>query len=200
VEYKGNKFKGILAPFELLGDEELIKMGYEAGFGDKINNLMIRECSQQDIEGIFTIINEAANAYAGIIPADCYHQPYMPLSELIEEMKQMKFFGWETDGKLVGVMGFQSIKEVTLIRHAYVLPDYQRQGIGSKLLEYLKQLTTTKHLLVGTWAEAYWATNFYLKHGFQLLPGKDELLCRYWNIPIRQIEASVVLGIENGFN
>ncbi len=155
---------------------------------------MIRGCQPQDKDRIYFIVNEAAKAYQGVIPADCYHQPYMPMDELEREMEHMTFFGWEINEKLVGVMGFQPIKDVTLIRHAYVLPQWQRQGIGSKLLNHLKGLTTTHRLLVGTWADASWATDFYKKHGFSLLPDKDELLKTYWDIPQRQIETSVVLG------
>ncbi len=142
------------------------------------------------------IINESARAYDGVIPADCYHQPYMPVDELDREVKRLTFFGWEADGELVGVMGFEPIREVSLIRHAYLLSSWQRQGIGSKLLEHLESLVTTPRLLVGTWADAYWAIEFYRKHGFTLLPDKDELLQTYWDIPRRQIETSVVLGID----
>ena len=110
----------------------------------------------------------------------------------------MAFFGWEVGGEIIGVMGFEPIKEVTLIRHAYVLPRRQRQGIGSKLLSYLRGLVTTSRLLVGTWVDARWAIDFYEKHGFSLLPDKDELLKTYWDIPRRQIETSVVLGVELG--
>ncbi len=117
----------------------------------------------------------------------------MPVSELKREMKRMTFFGWEVNGELVGVIGFEPIKDVTLIRHAYVLPQWQKQGIGSKLLNYLKGLVTTSRLLVGTWADAHWAIDFYQRRGFILLPNKDELLRNYWDIPQRQIETSVVL-------
>jgi len=120
----------------------------------------------------------------------------MPKQELRREMENMIFFGWEEEGKLVGVMGFQLVRDVTLIRHAYVLPSYQRKGIGTKLLTHLKQMTKTRCLLVGTWAHASWAVNFYRKQGFRLVPNKDELLTRYWNIPQRQVETSVVLGME----
>lgn len=157
---------------------------------------MIRECQPGEIKRIYYIINEAAKVYEGAIPADRYHQPYMPMDELEQEMKQMTFFGMELNGELVGVMGFQQIKDVTLIRHTYVLPRWQRQGISSKLLNNLKCLVTTSRLLVGTWADARWAIAFYEKHGFRLLPNKDELLRTYWNIPQRQVETSVVLGIE----
>ena len=157
---------------------------------------MIRKCQADDAQRMYFIINEAAKAYDGVIPADRYHQPYMPMSELEEEMKRMTFFGWEANGELVGVMGIEPIKDVTLIRHAYVLPRWQRQGIASKLLNHLKSLVTTSRLLVGTWADVHWAIAFYQKHGFNLLPDKDELLKSYWDIPQRQIETSVVLGID----
>jgi len=157
---------------------------------------MIRQCQPQDFDRIHLIINEAARAYEGAIPADCYPQPYMPREELEHEIKQMSFFGWEEDGELVGVMGFQPIKDVTLIRHAYVLPRWQKRGVGSKLLNHLKEMVNTSRLLVGTWANARWAIDFYRKHGFNLEKNKDELLETYWDIPRRQIETSVVLGIN----
>ena len=159
---------------------------------------MIHKCQAGDTKRRHVIINEAARAYQGVIPADCYHQPYMAMDELEREMKRMTFFGWEVNGELVGITGFEPIKDVTLIRHAYVLPRWQRQGIGSKLLNHLKSLVITSRLLVGTWADAHWAIDFYKKHGFSLLPDKDELLKTYWDIPYRQIETSVVLGIEVG--
>jgi GNAT superfamily N-acetyltransferase len=157
---------------------------------------MIRKCQADDAQRIYFIINEAAKAYDSIIPADRYHQPYTPMDELEAEMKRVTFFGWEVNGELVGVMGIEPIKDVTLIRHTYVLPPWQQQGIGSKLLNYLNSLATTSRLLVGTWADAHWAIAFYQKHGFSLLPDKDELLKTYWDIPQRQIETSVVLGIN----
>ena len=162
------------------------------------NGLVICKCLPGDTERIYFIINEAAKAYEGVIPADCYHQPYMSMGELEQEMERMSFFGWEENGELVGVMGFELSRDVTLIRHAYVLPQWQKQGIASKLLNHLKGLVTTPRLLVGTWADAHWAIDFYKKHGFELLPDKDELLKTYWDIPRRQIETSVVLGMEVG--
>ncbi len=159
---------------------------------------MICQCQPEDIDRMYFIVNEASKAYEGVIPADCYHQPYMPREELEREMKRMTFFGWEVNGELIGVMGFEPIKDVTLIRHAYILPRWQRQGIGSKMLSYLRGLVITSRLLVGTWADAHWAIDFYQKHGFSLLPNKDELLKTYWDIPRRQIETSVVLGVELG--
>jgi GNAT superfamily N-acetyltransferase len=161
---------------------------------------MIRQCREEDTRRIYYIINEAARAYDGAIPADCYHQPYMPGEELEREMKRVTFYGWETDGEMVGVMGVEPVKDVTLIRHAYVLSEYQNQGIGSKLINHLKSLTTTPLLLVGMWADAHWAIAFYRKHGFNLLPDKDKLLADYWDIPPRQIETSVVMGVETNNN
>jgi len=157
---------------------------------------MVGKCQPGDVDRIYFIINEAAKAYQGVIPADCYHQPYMPMDELKQEMKRMTFLGWQVNGELVGVMGFEPIKDVTLVRHAYVLPPWQKQGIGSKLLNYLKGLANTSRLLVGMWTDAHWAIAFYNKHGFNLLPDKDELLKTYWDIPQRQIETSVVMGID----
>lgn len=157
---------------------------------------MIKELSAKEAQVIYEIINQAASAYSGTIPVDCYHEPYMPKKELHQEMKSMIFFGWEEKDKIIGVMGFQPIKDVTLIRHAYVLPHYQGKCIGTRLLNHLKQITLTKQLLVGTWADATWAIKFYQKHGFKLLPNKDVLLMKYWDIPRRQIETSVVLGID----
>lgn len=157
---------------------------------------MIRKCQANDTRRIYSIINEVAKAYDGAIETDCYHQPYMPEEELEQEMKRVTFYGYETGGELVGIMGIEPIKDVTLIRHAYVLPQWQKRGIGNKLLNHLKSLTTTRRLLVGTWAAAHWAIAFYQKHGFKLLQDKDELLETYWDIPPRQIETSVVMGLE----
>jgi GNAT superfamily N-acetyltransferase len=157
---------------------------------------MIRICQSNETERLYFIINEAARAYEGVIPSDCYHQPYMSMDELKRETKRITFLGWEVNGELVGVMGLEPIKDVTLIRHAYILPRWQQQGIGSKLLNHLKTLVTTSRLLVGTWADANWAIQFYKKHGFTLSPNKDELLKTYWDIPRRQIETSVVLGMD----
>ena len=157
---------------------------------------MIRECNGKDMVKIYNIINQAAEAYKGVIEADCYHQPYMTEDELKKEMRRVIFYGWEVDGELVGVMGIEPVKSVTLIRHAYVLPQYQNRGIGKRLLDYLKSQTKTSTLLVGTWAAASWAIAFYRKHGFSLLPDKDQLLAEYWDIPQRQIDTSVVMGME----
>ena len=160
---------------------------------------MIRRCCVEDEEKIFRIINQAAKAYEGVIPKDRYKEPYMPREELREEMGKMTFYGYEQEGELVGAMGLQPIdEEITLIRHAYVLPSHQRRGIGGKLLNYLVRLSSSKRFLAGTWRDAWWAIRFYRKHGFKLLPNKDELLRKYWSIPERQIETSVVLGMGRG--
>jgi GNAT superfamily N-acetyltransferase len=156
---------------------------------------MIRICRPEDLNDIYTIINEAARAYSGAIPADCYHEPYMTLEDLKKEMRRIIFFGWQVKDTLVGIMGLELSKDVSLIRHAYVLPQYQSQGIGSKLLRYIIGRTATPRILVGTWAEASWAIEFYRKHGFSLLPDKDHLLKTYWDISPRQIETSIVLGL-----
>ena len=158
---------------------------------------MIRPCTEADLTRIFHVVNQAATAYRGVIPDDCYREPYMPLEELLAESREMTFFGWEESGELVGIMGYQPIGQaaaVTLIRHAYVLPHHQRRGVGSALLQHLVGLTTMPRLLVGTWAAASWAIVFYRKHGFRLLPDGDLLLRTYWHIPDRQRETSVVLG------
>ena len=157
---------------------------------------MIRRCDQKDEQAIFQIINESAKAYKGVIPADRYREPYMPLDELRKEMSEMTFFGYEEGGGLLGVAGFQPVREVTLVRHTYVLPKHQRKGIGGRLLSHIKQRTATQRILVGTWKDATWAIRFYEKHGFRLLRNKDELLRKYWRIPERQIELSVVLGMD----
>jgi len=115
----------------------------------------------------------------------------MSIDELSEEIQKMSFFGWQEEKQLVGVMGFQRVRDVTLIRHAYVLTAWQRQGIGSQLVNYLRKLSETRRLLVGTWADAHWAIAFYQKHGFHLLADKDKLLRAYWRVSDRQIEVSV---------
>jgi len=157
---------------------------------------LIRQCGPEDAPRIYQVINNAAQAYKGAIPEDCYHEPYMPMEELLAEMERMTFFGWEENGGLLGVMGYQPIKDVTLVRHAYVLTQHQGRGIGGRLLEHMKALTQTRRLMLGTWAAATWATNFYETRGFRFLPNKDELLRTYWDIPDRQIETSVVMGME----
>jgi GNAT superfamily N-acetyltransferase len=161
---------------------------------------MIRPCDERDLDAIYAIINEAARAYERVIPADRYHQPYMPMAELRREAARMTFFGWEEDGRLTGVAGWEPVKDVTLVRHCYVLPDRQRRGVGSALMRHVMARTRTRRLLVGTWAAADWAIRFYEKHGFRLLPDGDALLRKYWHIPARQRVTSVVLGREVAVN
>ena len=159
---------------------------------------MIEELSVRDAGTIYEVINKAARVYRGRIPEDCYHEPYMSEQELLRELRRVTFFGWHgpENGTIVGVMGFERVLDVTLVRHAYVLPDHQKKGIGADLLARVERLTPAGRLLVGTWRDAAWAIRFYEKHGFKLMPDKDRLLEKYWDIPRRQIETSVVLGIE----
>ncbi len=157
---------------------------------------MIQLCRPDEIDRLYLIINEAAKAYEGELEPDCYHQPYMPMAELQGELERVTFFGYEDGDELVGIMGIEPIKDVTLIRHAYILPEYQNRGIGKRLLEHLKEIAATRELLVGTWKAATWAIAFYRNNGFNDMPEKDSLLSTYWDIPQRQIETSVVLGME----
>ncbi len=156
----------------------------------------IRTCRDDECTAIVEIINAAAEAYRGVIPDDCWRDPYMPLSELESEIADgVAFWGDVADGALVGVMGIQPVRDVDLIRHAYVLPACQRRGIGGALLKHLKGLST-RRMLVGTWAAAGWAIRFYQRHGFERVPPerKTPLLKTYWSVPERQIETSVVLA------
>jgi N-acetylglutamate synthase-like GNAT family acetyltransferase len=157
---------------------------------------MIRPCTNADIPVIDAIINEAAAKYRGVIPADCWHEPYMSRRELESEIAAgVRFSGWEDSGELVGVMGVQNVKDATLIRHAYVRTAHQGRGIGGTLLTELTSRVTGP-LLIGTWADASWAIRFYQRHGFQLMPTaeKNRLLGIYWTIPDRQRDTSVVLA------
>jgi len=156
----------------------------------------IRPCRDNDRSAILAIINSAAEAYRGVIPADRWHEPYMAPQELDGEIAAgVAFWGYEAHGRLVSVMGMQPVRDVDVIRHAYVLPSSQRRGIGGALLEQLRQLST-RRMLVGTWESADWAIRFYRHHGFRLVtPARKAVLLKtYWNVPDRQIEASVVLA------
>jgi GNAT superfamily N-acetyltransferase len=156
----------------------------------------LRPCRPADLPAIFSIVNDAAQAYKGIIPADRWHEPYMPLEELEGQIRDgVVFWGWDVGGELAGVMGTQERGDVTLIRHAYVRTDRRRKGIGEKLLAHLETLTA-KPILIGTWADASWAIRFYEKNGYRLLsrPETGRVLRKYWNIPERQIDTSVVLA------
>ncbi len=156
----------------------------------------IRPCRAAESESIAAIVNAAAEAYRGVIPADRWHEPYMPVSEVESEIADgVVFWGYEADGELLGVMGIQARGEVDLIRHAYVRPGRQRGGIGGALLDHIAQ-RAERPMLVGTWASAEWAIAFYRRHGFELVSRERarELLTAYWAIPERQIETSVVLA------
>jgi N-acetylglutamate synthase-like GNAT family acetyltransferase len=156
---------------------------------------MIRLAEPEDLEVIYDIINDAAQAYKGIIPADRWHEPYMTRQELAEQLADGVQFWCHQDGDTVtGVMGIQPKDDVTLIRHAYVRSRSRNTGVGGQLLTHLCQLSASP-VLIGTWAAASWAITFYQKHGFRLLVGaeKDRLLRTYWTIPQRQVETSIVL-------
>jgi GNAT superfamily N-acetyltransferase len=159
---------------------------------------MIRRCNDADFETIYEIINDAAMAYEGVIPSDAWADPYMSREELRRDIADgIVFWGCAMDGELVGVMGIQDMQDVTLIRHSYVSTAKRNQGIGGKLLSHLRDLTP-RPILVGTWADAAWAVRFYEHHGFRLVSpeAKNRLLRRYWTVPERQIETSVVLADE----
>ncbi|MBC7238072.1 MAG: GNAT family N-acetyltransferase [Chloroflexi bacterium] len=162
----------------------------------------IRPCGEDDLAEMLEIINSAAEAYRGVIPPDRWHEPYMPMSELCAEIADgVIFYGYACQGRLLGIMGLQDRGDVFLIRHAYVRPEAQRQGIGGRLLAHLRNLvrlqaSADRQILIGTWAAATWAIRFYEKHGFrQVSPEeKNRLLRTYWRIPARQVETSVVLA------
>jgi len=160
---------------------------------------MIVPCKPGDFKIIHEIINDGASAYKGIIPADRWHEPYMSEEELQAQITDgVQFWCYLEDEKMIGVMGIQDKVDVTLIRHAYVRTTARNKGIGGKLLQHLSTLIATP-ILIGTWADATWAISFYKKHGFGLVSfsKKEQLLRKYWNIPIRQIDTSVVLASEN---
>lgn len=156
---------------------------------------MIRPCDSKDFDSIYSIINEAARVYRGVIPEDRWKEPYMSRDELQHEIDEgVVFWGYQQGAELVGVMGIQHVHDVTLIRHAYIRPANQNQGVGGKLLSELRN-QTNRRILIGTWAAAVWAIRFYEKNGFRLVSPqeKDRLLKKYWSIPERQVETSVVL-------
>lgn len=156
---------------------------------------MIRRCTTGDFVTMYGIINDAAGAYKGVIPTDCWKEPYMSREYLRHEIDAgVQFWGFEENGELVGVMGIQDVQDVTLIRHAYVRTSHRGRGIGGKLITHLMK-SITRPALVGTWAAAEWAIRFYEKHGFRLVTReeKERLLRKYWSIPERQIETSVVM-------
>ena len=157
---------------------------------------MIRRCTEGDFDTVYTIINDAAMAYKGVIPADRWHEPYMSKEELRREIDAgVIFWGYAENGELVGVMGIQNVQDVTLFRHAYVRTAMRNRGIGGKLLSFLYG-QTSRPVLIGTWAVADWAIRFYENHGFRLVSAdeKNRLLRKYWSIPERQTEMSAVLA------
>lgn len=159
---------------------------------------LIRKCDDREVSTILEVINDAADAYRGVIPVDRWKEPYMPESKLRDEIDDgVVFWGYYRGEELVGVMGIQHVLDVTLIRHAYVRSFRRRKGIGSQLLEYLLS-ESSRPYLIGTWAAATWAIRFYEKHGFRLLSCEEtkNVLNKYWSVPKRQIETSVVLANE----
>jgi N-acetylglutamate synthase-like GNAT family acetyltransferase len=157
---------------------------------------VVRRCEPADFAAILAIVNDAARAYRGHIPADRWHEPYMPADELERELAAgVVFWGYADAGALVGVMGLQDVRDVALIRHAYVTTTLRGRGIGGALLAHLLA-GTTRPVLVGTWAAATWAIRFYERHGFRIVSPaeKEQLLRAYWAITERQIETSVVLA------
>lgn len=170
--------------------------------GERGSDTMIRKCTPSDFERIYEIINNGAQAYKGVIPAEYWKELYMSRDELRHELDDgIEMWGFDDDGRLVGVMGIQRSKNVTLIRHAYVCTSRQKQGIGGKLLSYLKELTD-EPILIATWSNAGWAIRFYEKYGFQLLPREEgnRLQRIYWDSPEIKIITSVVLADEKWFN
>jgi GNAT superfamily N-acetyltransferase len=160
---------------------------------------MIRKCNKIDIPTIFAVINDGAQAYEGIIPDDRWHEPYMPIEDLESELNAgVVFWCKEIEGRIAGVMGIQDKGDVVLIRHAYVRTRDRNQGIGTQLLCHLESLTR-KQILIGTWADAKWAVSFYEKNGYRVVSfdEKNRLLRKYWKIPQRQVETSVVLASQN---
>ena len=157
---------------------------------------MIKEHKKQDFSIILEVINDAAIKYKGVIPYDCWHYPYMSKKELINEFNDgVHMFGYHLNEKLIGVIGIQNLKDVTLIRHAYILTSFQGKGIGRKLIKFLLKKNQNSRLLVGTWKDATWAIKFYQKFGFTVKSSdeKNILLKKYWKIPLKQKENSVVL-------
>ena len=163
--------------------------------------IAIRKSSEDDFAAILAIINDAAKAYRGVIPADRWHEPYMPADELAREIGDGGIVFWvaEQEGRMEAVMGVQDKGDVTLVRHAYVVSGTQRKGLGTQLLRHVESIVD-KPLLIGTWADASWAIGFYQRNGFTLVEPevKDRLLSKYWSIPARQIETQWFLPVTAG--
>lgn len=165
-----------------------------AGTSDATTN--IRPCRADEAASMLEIVNNAAKAYEGVIPEDCRHDPYMSPEQLASEIAAgVDFLGCEIGGSLAGVMGLQSVDDVDLVRHAYVLPRYQGHGVGGTLIRHI-EARTTRQILIGTWAAAAWAISFYEGHGYQLVSESDKtmLLRKYWTVSQRQVDTSVVLA------
>jgi len=178
----------------LVGDEKAMsRIGFQNAY-DLFGFWKEGIFEARDPQEMFKVVNDGATRYRGVIPGDRYHEPYMPMEELTAEMRRMRFYGYRKDLKLLGVMGKEPVKDTTLIRHAYVCTESQGKGIGSKLLAFIEKQVDTEWLLIGTWKAATWAIDFYKKHGYEVMPDKDGLLKKYWSIPDRQIETSIVLG------
>lgn len=163
---------------------------------DRRGEAMIRKCGKGDFDAVYVVINDAAQAYRDVIPADRWKEPYMSRAYLQHELDDgVAFWGYEENYGLIGVMGIQTVQDVTLIRHAYVRTAHRGKGIGGRLLSELKQ-KTNRPTLVGTWTAAVWAIRFYEKYGYRPVTErqKDQLLRKYWKIPERQVETSVVLA------
>ncbi len=178
----------------LLRDDEAL---HNIGFGNAYDLFGFWKdglFEERNRDEILRVVNDGACKYRGVIPDDQWHEPYMTPEELACEMERMRFFGFRKDMELMGVMGKEPVRDVTLIRHAYVGTEYQRSGIGSRLLHFIEERVDTEWLLIGTWQAATWAIDFYRKHGYALMENKNELLRRYWDISDRQKETSVVLG------
>ena len=168
-------------------------------WSSKVDGKMISRLQPTDFKTILQVVNDAAEAYRGVIPEDRWKEPYMATEELRREIDSgVEFYGWVENDVLTAIMGIQQVNDVALVRHAYVLTNRQRRGIGEKLLKHLLSLAQTSEVLVGTWEAAYWAIQFYEKHGFKPVSREetDRLLRKYWDIPERQIETSVVLKLK----
>lgn len=157
---------------------------------------VVRRCGDDELEAVLSIVNAAAVAYRGVIPDDCWHEPYMTPNGLGRDILEgLEIWGYERGGELIGVMGIQPMADVDLIRHAYVRPTVQRKGVGAALIQHVRRLTD-RRILVGTWAAAGWAVAFYQRHGFEPVrsPLAERLMRKYWSVPSRQMEVSVVLA------
>ena len=187
----GKNFK---AMSELINDRDIMQLiGFQNAY-DLFGFWKEGIFEIRDEKDIAEVVNDGARRYKGVIPQDRYHEPYMSGEELRRETKRMRFYGYKKDKELLGVIGKETSKDATLIRHLYVKNNNQRQGVGSMLLRFIERSVNTGYLLIGTWQAATWAIAFYKKQGYLLMENKDELLRKYWDVPDRQIETSCVIG------